>query len=148
MTQPWKNHRIFIVDDSEKSLKDLNTIYHKIGFEVVGKSTNGVKALEQIESVKPDAVSLDIIMPEMDGIECYRNLKKLQPDLMVFFVSALAGEPRIVECYAEEIDASLFVPKPTNLPEMEARLMRIYLGEKAGNPFAAAIPASVSSPSS
>lgn len=122
-----KQIKVLIVDDMSKARDELEQRYVQAGFDVVGKAENGLDALEKIKELKPDLISLDIIMPVMDGIECFRRLtgryqgakedtkftrddfKKLSPK--VIFISCLAGEPKVVEAYQNEIPGYAFLEK-------------------------------------
>ena len=84
--------KLVIVDDSsmmrmtiEKHLKDYD-------IEIVGTAANGRDALEQVKIKKPDAVTLDITMPEMDGLECLDKLLKISPNLKVMIITALSDK--------------------------------------------------------
>ena len=79
-------YKVLLVDDEEEV---MDTIEHRIswnemGFEVIGKARNGVKALEISEKMQPDVVITDIKMPYMDGLELARNLKQDNPDMRIF----------------------------------------------------------------
>ena len=78
-----------VVDDEEEV---MDTIEHRIswnemGFEVIGKARNGVKALEISEKMQPDVVITDIKMPYMDGLELARNLKQDNPDVRILILT-------------------------------------------------------------
>ena len=69
---------VLIVDDSDRIREELRSEYSEQGFKVVGECENGLQAIEFLEEhPNIDLVSLDIIMPEMDGIECYRAIRAL-----------------------------------------------------------------------
>ena len=102
---------VLIVDDSHALRQELRVQFERLGHRVVGEATNGIEALEQISELKPDLVSLDIIMPEMDGIECYRMMRHLESPPRCLLVSALADEDRVVETYGNEISPQHYVSK-------------------------------------
>lgn len=112
MTESWEGKSIVIVDDSMTSRDMLKNLYESVGLNVIADLTSGLEALEKIPELLPDFVSLDIIMPEMDGIECYFRLMKLSLPSFIFFVSPLSFENRMVEVYAEQIPPEVFLPKP------------------------------------
>ncbi|MGE0171827.1 MAG: response regulator [Oligoflexales bacterium] len=117
MKRLWEGLSILVVDDSPKFRQTLVERYTKLGFDVVGSATNCPDAIDKVSELKPDVVSLEIILPEMDGIECYRKLAKEYPSMKFVFVTVLASEPRVVDCYAEEIGQVRFIPK--SLSELE-----------------------------
>lgn len=114
--------RAVIVDDSLRIRSDLRQILSRLGWTVVGEGSNGIEGLELVKELKPDLVTLDIIMPEMDGIECYRNLRKLQNPPRCLIISVLAIEPRVMAAYEREILASHFLKKPVHEKELRERL--------------------------
>jgi len=68
--------KVLIVDDAAFIRAQLKQLLIENGFEVVGEAENGKVALEKIKELKPDIVTLDITMPEMNGIECMAEIKK------------------------------------------------------------------------
>ena len=84
-------YKVLLVDDEEEV---MDTIEHRIswnemGFEVIGKARNGVKALEISEKMQPDVVITDIKMPYMDGLELARNLKQDNPDMRILILTGV-----------------------------------------------------------
>ena len=132
MVEPWSGKTIVIVDDSEQYRRYLEDFYSSSGLKVIGQFSSGVDAVEKIPDLHPDLVSLDIIMPEMDGIECYFLTKERYAPANVFFVSALSLENRVVSVYSEDIPPSSFLPKPIEKETFESYLKALY--GKAGEP--------------
>jgi two-component system, chemotaxis family, chemotaxis protein CheY len=122
MKRIWEGQKILVVDDSAKVRQMLADRYSRLGFDVVGSATNCLDAIEKVKDLRPDVLSLEIILPEMDGIECYRTLSKTMPGLKFVFVTVLASEPRIVDCYAEEIGQARFIPKSLSDAEFARRI--------------------------
>ncbi|MFW7378175.1 MAG: response regulator [Oligoflexus sp.] len=104
--------RVLIVDDSQGVREQLRTLYRELGHRVVGECGNGLKAIELVRELSPDLVSLDIIMPEMDGIEAYRILRHLENPPRCLIVSALGSEPRVLAAYEREILPTHYCAKP------------------------------------
>jgi len=102
---------VLIVDDSDSVRKRLEATYSALGFQIVGSVADGVEAIGEFEKLRPDLVSLDIIMPVMDGIECYRKLTKLGCENCLF-VSALGNDRNVIDAYQKEIASWRFVGKP------------------------------------
>ena len=116
-----KKHKILIVDDEELNVRFLSTFLQRKGYEISVAST-GVEALQQIEKIKPDVVLLDAMMPEMDGFEVCRQLRKnpethLLPVIMVTALHSIEDEVRALEAGSDD-----FLPKPINNLELMARL--------------------------
>ena len=125
-----RDKKILIVEDSQSVQVELQELFTRLGMKVVGVASNGVEAIKLVSELEPDLVSLDIIMPEMDGIECYRHLRQSDPERpFLFFVTALATEARVVSEYAEEIDPSLYMPKPLTERGFLEKIGKIYLSD-------------------
>ena len=69
--------RVLIVDDAAFMRMMIKDILQKNGFEVIGEASNGIEAVDLYKKEKPDVVTMDITMPDMDGIEQLRKLKVL-----------------------------------------------------------------------
>ncbi|MGE0489339.1 MAG: chemotaxis response regulator protein-glutamate methylesterase [Vulcanimicrobiota bacterium] len=122
--------RVLIVDDSSLFRRILTTVFRAIpGVEVVGSASNGAEALRLVESLKPELVSLDLEMPEMDGLETLRRLRLLDTRSKVLMVSAhtTRGARRTIEALC--LGAEDFITKQnaqgdasTNLEALRAQL--------------------------
>ena len=73
--KPWVGNSVIIVDDSPMVRSDLSRMYESIGMKVKGVAENGVVGLDLVRKHKPDLVSLDLIMPEMDGFAMVEALR-------------------------------------------------------------------------
>jgi two-component system, chemotaxis family, chemotaxis protein CheY len=107
-----KCYRMLIVDDSNIIRGRIERSQHHAQIEVVGGAENGVKAVELARQLLPDVATMDITMPEMDGIECIRELLKVRPDMLILVVSALSDQAMILQ--ALEAGAHGFLGKPFN----------------------------------
>ena len=101
---------VFIVDDSRTMRKMLAGALKEAGIEVIGNAGNGIEALEQLKTIKPDLITLDITMPEMDGLDALRFIKKDNPDQKVLMVSAAGQKEKVLE--ALKLGALDFIQKP------------------------------------
>jgi two-component system chemotaxis response regulator CheY len=102
--------RILVVDDATFMRLSLKTILERNGFEVVGEATNGLEAISIYSILKPDIVTMDITMPEMDGVESLTQIKKQDPCAKVVMISALGQESWVRK--AIMLGAKGFVVKP------------------------------------
>lgn len=102
--------KILIVDDASFMRGSLEFIVESGGHEVVGMVKNGKEALEMYTKFKPDLVTLDILMKEMDGITALKEIIKRDPKAKVVMVTALGHEEKQKE--AQSLGASGFIRKP------------------------------------
>ncbi|MCK9296562.1 MAG: chemotaxis response regulator protein-glutamate methylesterase [Desulfobulbaceae bacterium] len=119
--------RVLVVDDTVLYRKVLSDILAKIpDVEVVGTASNGRIALAKIDQLKPDLLTLDFEMPEMDGLTTLRELQRLKLDVAVVMVSAHTSEGAAVTIKALEGGAFDFITKPdgTSLEQNRESLLR------------------------
>ena len=102
--------KIMIVDDSRIAQLQLEKILSSTEYEVAACCRSGEEALEAYETVQPDLITLDIIMPGMDGLETARLLLQRHPDARILMISSLAYDDTINE--AQRIGTMGFVYKP------------------------------------
>lgn len=102
--------KLLIVDDSNVIRRRIERCQQIESLQVVGVAANGVEALEVFRRTDPDVVTMDITMPQMDGIECVERLVAIKPGVLILIVSALADKATAVE--AMEKGANGFLAKP------------------------------------
>ena len=102
--------RVLVVDDAAFMRKMVSDTLTKGGHEVVGEAGNGVEALTQFQALKPDLVTLDITMPEKDGLAALGEIVAADPSARVVMCSALGQESKVLE--AIKLGAKDFVVKP------------------------------------
>lgn len=102
--------RILITDDALFMRVTLKNILTQNGFEVVGEAGNGVESVKLYDELKPDLVTMDITMPEMDGISAVREIKSKHPEAKVIMCTAMGQKNMVVE--AIEAGAKDFIVKP------------------------------------
>jgi len=95
MAEPKR--RVLLVDDSATVLKHLGKILEASGrYEVVGTARNGLDGVKQFQSMRPEIVCLDIVMPELDGLQTLKLLLQVDPNVRVVMVSSIAGLAEMV----------------------------------------------------
>ena len=102
--------RVLVVDDAAFMRKMLGDALSKGGHEVVGEAGNGVEAVDRFRDLKPDVTTLDITMPEKDGLAALKEILTLDPAARVVMCSALGQESKVLE--AIKAGAKDFVVKP------------------------------------
>ncbi|KZL91279.1 response regulator [Clostridium magnum] len=102
--------KVLIVDDAAFMRMMLKDILEKNGFEVIGEASNGVKAVELYQNVRPDIVTMDITMPDMDGIEAVKKIKAIDSTAKIIMCSAMGQQNMVME--AIKAGARDFIVKP------------------------------------
>ena len=102
--------RILIVDDAAFMRMMVKDILTKNGYDVVGEAENGEIAIEKYKELNPDLVTMDITMPEMDGISAVKEIKKINPKAKIIMCSAMGQQAMVVD--AIQAGAKDFIVKP------------------------------------
>lgn len=102
--------RLLVVDDALFMRKRIREIAEDAGWEIAGEAQDGEEALALYQQEKPDLVTLDIVMPKMDGVSALKQLMQHDPQARVVMVSAVNQKQKLAECIqAGAID---FIVKP------------------------------------
>ena len=102
--------RIMIADDAAFMRMMLRDILTKGGHEVVGEAENGKQAVDRYKELKPDLVTMDITMPEMDGLEALKTIRSSDPVAKVIMCSAMGQQAMVID--AIQNGAKDFIVKP------------------------------------
>jgi two-component system chemotaxis response regulator CheY len=102
--------RILIVDDAAFMRMMIKDILVKNGYEVVGEAADGFQAVEKFKELKPDLVTLDITMPEKDGISALKDIRSIDPEAKVIMCSAMGQQAMVID--AIQAGAKDFIVKP------------------------------------
>ncbi|GAB3794718.1 response regulator [Virgibacillus kimchii] len=102
--------QILVVDDAAFMRMMIKDILTKNGFEVVGEAQDGIQAVEKYKELSPDLVTMDITMPEMDGITALKKIKEENNDAKVIMCSAMGQQAMVID--AIQAGAQDFIVKP------------------------------------
>jgi len=101
---------ILICDDAAFMRMMIKDILTKNGYNIAGEAENGLKAIEKYKETNPDLVLMDITMPEMDGIQALKEIKKADPSATVIMCSAMGQQAMVIESI--QAGAKDFIVKP------------------------------------
>jgi two-component system chemotaxis response regulator CheY len=116
-------HRLMVVDDSNVIRRRIERANELPGVEFVGSARNGVEALAMHEALRPNLVTMDLTMPEMDGAECVAKLVQRDPGIRILVISALADKLTAID--ALEKGASGFLCKPFTDRQLNEALRKL-----------------------
>jgi two-component system, chemotaxis family, chemotaxis protein CheY len=102
--------RVLVVDDAAFMRKVLGDTLAKGGHDVIGEATNGVEAVDRYRELRPELMTLDITMPEKDGLTALKEILAFDPSAKIVMCSALGQESKVLE--AIKSGAKDFVVKP------------------------------------
>jgi two-component system chemotaxis response regulator CheY len=104
------SHTVLIVDDAIFMRTMVGDILTQAGFEIIGEAETGLQAIEKYQQLRPDLVTMDIVMPDMGGIDAVREICKQDPQAKILMCSAMGQQALVVE--AIQAGAKDFVVKP------------------------------------
>ena len=107
---------LLIVDDSSIMRRTIEKKLGDYDLEIIGMAANGNEALSIVEKEMPDVITLDITMPEMDGLTCLEAIMKIHPDAKVMIITALAD--KLTGLQALDKGARGFLYKPVNAEDL------------------------------
>lgn len=102
--------KVLIVDDAAFIRMMIKDILEGNGFEVIGEADNGLKAVELYKKDRPDIVTMDITMPEMDGIQALKEIIEYDENAKIIMCSAMAQQAMVMD--AIKFGAKDFIVKP------------------------------------
>jgi two-component system chemotaxis response regulator CheY len=118
--------RLLIVDDSNMIRTRISRVVQNGGIKgivLAGLAKNGLEAVRLARATRPEVVTMDLTMPEMDGIECIAALLKFDPTIKILVVSALSDKSTAIQ--ALKLGARGFVAKPFTDEELQMALLDV-----------------------
>lgn len=115
--------KILIVDDAAFMRMMIKNIVAKNGYDVVGEAENGKQAVEMYADSSPDVVTMDITMPEMDGIEGVKAIRSIDPNAVIIMCSAMGQQSMVMD--AIQAGAKDFIVKPFQQDRLLQALERV-----------------------
>ena len=122
--------RLLIVDDSNMIRSRISRVVQNGGLanvSLVGLARNGAEALRIARATQPDVVTMDLTMPEMDGVECIQQMLQMLPKTNILVVSALSDKTTAIQ--ALRLGARGFVAKPFSDDELKIALLDVMEGK-------------------
>jgi NarL family two-component system response regulator LiaR len=125
--------RVFITDDHSIIRKGVAAMLDVIpDIEVIGEAENGREAVERVAALQPDVVLMDLVMPEMDGIEAIQQINQQQPGVRILVLTTFAGEDKIFP--AIKAGALGYHLKDSGAKELVSAIRQVFRGESSLHP--------------
>jgi two-component system, chemotaxis family, chemotaxis protein CheY len=115
--------KVLIVDDTAFMRKLLKSILFGAGFDIAGEAENGKQAVELYKGLKPDVVTMDVVMPEMTGIDALKQIKSFDKDAKIVMCTAV-GQETIVKT-AIKLGARGYIIKPFQAPKVIEEIKKV-----------------------
>lgn len=109
-------YKLMIVDDSNIIRNRIQRAYSQDQFMLVATATNGVEAVEKFKTHRPDVITMDLTMPQMEGLECIEEIVKIDNGVRILVVSALSDKATGIK--ALSLGAGGFLCKPFSEEEL------------------------------
>jgi two-component system chemotaxis response regulator CheY len=115
--------RILVADDADFMYEMLENLIDKNRFEVVGYAADGEEALKKFRELTPDLVTMDILMPRMNGIKSIKEIRRVSPKARILVISALSDPELIKE--AMTAGAADYITKPFSVSDLKTRISKV-----------------------
>jgi two-component system, chemotaxis family, chemotaxis protein CheY len=115
--------RFLVVDDSEFIRRSLKVVIKLLKCEVVGEAADGLEAIEIYKRERPDITTLDIIMPNMSGVDVVKEIIRLDPDAKIIMISSVGYQDMVKEAIVN--GAKYFIVKPFKTMEAAITIKKV-----------------------
>ncbi len=120
--------RILVADDADFMYEMLENLIDKTRYEVVGYAADGEEAVRKFKDLSPDLITMDILMPRMNGIKSIKEIRRLNVKARILVISALSDPDLIKEALAA--GAADYITKPFAVSDLKNRIAKVM--EAAG----------------
>ena len=116
--------KILVVDDSLIMRRNVTKILESLGHKIIADAKDGQEGIEAYRRCKPDLVTMDITMPEMDGIEAVKGIKKIDKEAKIMMVTSHGQEDMVIS--AIRAGASGYLLKPINIMKVRDAIRKVF----------------------
>lgn len=118
--------RVLVVDDAAFMRMMIKNILSKAGYDIVGEAENGAQAITKYKELKPELVTMDITMPEMDGISAVKEIMGFAPEAKIIMCSAMGQQAMVID--AIQAGAKDFIVKPFQPERVLEAVQKVVAG--------------------
>jgi two-component system chemotaxis response regulator CheY len=118
--------RILVADDADFMYEMLENLIDKSQYEVVGYAADGEEAVRKFKDLTPDLVTMDILMPRMNGIKSIKEIRRMSPKARILVISALSDPDLVKEAIAA--GAADYITKPFSVSDLKNRIAKVMGG--------------------
>lgn len=119
---------VLIVDDSSLTREHLRSLFQQCGYKVVAEADNGLSAIDSYLRYKPDLTTLDVYMPELNGLQAAQEILKYDPQAKVLVITSSLSQK--IRHESEEIGVQALIVKPVTLNALKEALERMVALER------------------
>lgn len=125
--------RVLVVDDHPVVRRGIKSLLaEEEDIEVVGEAANGKDALKQVEKLHPDVVLMDLVMPEMNGVEAIQHISAAQPDVRILVMTSFAADDKVFPSI--KAGALGYLLKDSDPEDLVRMIHQVYRGELSIHP--------------
>jgi DNA-binding NarL/FixJ family response regulator len=128
--------RVLIVDDHPVVRKGITALLEGVeDIEVIGEASNGKQALDQVENLHPDVILMDLVMPEMDGIEAIQHISSHHPEIRILVMTSFTADDKVFPSI--KAGALGYLLKDSDPEDVIRMIHQVYRGELSLHPMIA-----------
>jgi len=116
--------KVLVVDDSMIIRKQIANVFEELGHQVIAEAQDGKSAVSIFREKKPDLVTMDITMPDMNGIEAVKIIKSKEPEVKILMVTSHGQEKMVIESI--KAGAKGYILKPATLKKVQEAVDKVF----------------------